>query len=175
MVDCGAYRGDTIVTFLDNVVQYKNVFAFEPDKSNFLILKENFGKKSNICLYDYGVGEKNDVVCFDAKKNMWFCVAEDGNDEIIIRKLDDIIKEEVTMIKMDIEGAELSALKGAQEIIKKYHPKLAICIYHRIDDIITIPQYLESIVPEYRFYVRQYDDLLFQTVLYAVDLKKMNI
>ena len=167
-IDCGAYRGDTIVAFLKAVDKYKRVYAFEPDINNYRILKEAFGDKEDILLYDYGVGEKNDVVCFNTKKNMWSCVDEYGDDEIEIRRLDDIIQEKVTMIKMDIEGSELSALKGAEEIIKKYQPKLAICIYHRVEDIIAIPKYLSEIVPQYRFYVRQYDDTLFQTVLYAV-------
>ena len=68
---------------------------------------------------------------------------------------------------MDIEGAELDTLIGAEKTIKQNKPKLAVCIYHKIEDIITIPKYLHSIVPEYTFSVRQHSNSLLETVLYA--------
>ena len=82
--------------------------------------------------------------------------------------MDDLIKERVTFIKMDIEGAELEALKGARNIITKYRPKLAICLYHKPEDIITIPKYIKSLLPEYKLYVRHYSNNTGEFVLYAV-------
>ncbi|MGN0914862.1 MAG: FkbM family methyltransferase, partial [Succinivibrio sp.] len=72
-----------------------------------------------------------------------------------------------TLIKMDIEGAELDSLKGASDIIRKYKPKLAICIYHMPLDFYEIPVFLKSLVPEYRFKVRQHEPGFCETVLYA--------
>lgn len=69
---------------------------------------------------------------------------------------------------MDIEGAELQGLKGAKNIIVKNRPKLAICIYHKPEDILEIPLYLQSIVPDYKFYIRYYSNHDIETVLYAV-------
>jgi hypothetical protein len=68
---------------------------------------------------------------------------------------------------MDIEGAELDTLKGAEQLIKKYKPKLAVCVYHKFEDLYVIPQYLHSIVPAYKFVLRQHDCSLYETVLYA--------
>jgi len=68
---------------------------------------------------------------------------------------------------MDIEGSELNALKGAEKVIKKYKPKLAICVYHDIDHFVSIPKYLNEIVPEYKFYLEHHTIHLGETVLYA--------
>lgn len=68
---------------------------------------------------------------------------------------------------MDIEGAELDCLKGAEKLIKTLKPKLAICLYHKPMDLFTIPLYLKSIVPQYRFKLRQHHHPIFDTVLYA--------
>ena len=74
------------------------------------------------------------------------------NIETVI--LDDFLHgERVTFIKMDIEGAELDALRGASRIIKEQKPKLAISIYHRLEDIIEIPKLIISLRPDYRLYV----------------------
>ena len=72
------------------------------------------------------------------------------------------------MIKMDIEGAELDALRGAEGTISKYKPLLAICVYHKRDDLLTIPEYIKSIVPEYRLFLRAYERTTTELVLYAV-------
>ncbi|MBQ4363823.1 MAG: FkbM family methyltransferase [Oscillospiraceae bacterium] len=95
--------------------------------------------------------------------------SDDGNGDLTdVKKLDDILKDEKpTLIKMDIEGAELDTLIGAENTIRKYKPKLAVCIYHKIEDIITIPKYLHSLVPEYKFRVRQHSCSMLETVLYA--------
>lgn len=73
-----------------------------------------------------------------------------------------------TYIKMDIEGAEQEALKGCKRIIQDYKPKLAICIYHKPDDLFEIPIMIKEMNPEYKLYVRQYADAWYDTVLYAV-------
>lgn len=76
--------------------------------------------------------------------------------------------EKVTFIKMDIEGAELEALKGAVDTIKRCHPKLAICVYHKREDLITIPQFIKSIDKSYKLYLRAHYPYVSETVLYAI-------
>ena len=77
-------------------------------------------------------------------------------------------EEKVSFIKMDIEGAELPALNGAEKIIQRHKPKLAVCVYHKREDLITIPQYIKSIVPEYKFYLRVHFPYASELVLYGV-------
>jgi len=76
--------------------------------------------------------------------------------------------EKATFIKMDIEGSELEALKGAQNQIKVNKPKLAICVYHKETDLITIPQFILSLNPDYKLYLRHYGNFSTELVLYAL-------
>jgi len=77
------------------------------------------------------------------------------------------LQEKVTLIKMDIEGAELSALHGAKKTILRDKPKLAICLYHSDEDMIRIAEYVHEIVPEYKLYVRHHWINGAETVLYG--------
>lgn len=69
---------------------------------------------------------------------------------------------------MDIEGSELEALKGAVKTIQRDKPRLAICLYHKPEDIVEIPRLIKNLVPEYKLYIRHYIPYHFDTVLYAV-------
>ena len=77
--------------------------------------------------------------------------------------------QRVTFIKMDIEGSEMKALKGAEGIIKQQKPKLAICVYHKPEDIWEIPAYILSLRDDYKFYFRHYCYWgIGETVMYAI-------
>lgn len=95
---------------------------------------------------------------------------EEGTNFVPVTTIDSVVseKEKVTYIKMDVEGAELQSLKGAKETIMRDTPKLAICIYHRQDDLWKIPEYILSLNKKYRFYIRHYCSYYYETVLYAV-------
>ena len=82
--------------------------------------------------------------------------SSDNIETLEIRAIDnlDIDVKGTLYIKMDIEGAEMDALYGAQDIIKKYHPYLAICLYHRKNDLVDIPLYVKSLYSNYRIYLR---------------------
>ena len=73
--------------------------------------------------------------------------------------LDHLLHHDVDLIKMDIEGAEMEALSGAQETIRRCHPGLAIAVYHKAEDLMTIPQYIKTFETKdvkYRFYLRKH-------------------
>lgn len=84
-------------------------------------------------------------------------------------KLDDMFRgKRVTFIKMDIEGAEIPALYGAQEIIGREHPKLVICVYHKTSDLWEIPLLTKKFRAEYRLRLRHHARVnCWGTVLYG--------
>lgn len=71
---------------------------------------------------------------------------------------------------MDIEGAEYEALEGSKEILKRYSPKLAICLYHKPEDIYKLPLLIHEMNPNYKFYIRHYSDYRTDTLLYAIPM-----
>ena len=186
-VDCGAFDGDTIKEFLDCTGgKYSKIFAFEPDETNKKKLEAKTIGQSNIVVVSKGVGNKNGVERFYNDGSLYSNFVDSGlwggasrrdvyKDtecfiEVPICRIDDeLFDEPVSFIKMDIEGSELSALLGASEIIKKNHPKLAICVYHKSEDMFTCVNYINSIVGSgvYNYFLRHHSDGICETVLYA--------
>lgn len=173
LFDCGAFTGDTIedfVTFTNK--KYKKIVAFEPDEKNVKRLNAFINNKiENVVVIQKATGDKNGKVSFLNNGNMFSKTVDvkDSSDELSVDivRLDNYIDYHPTLIKMDIEGAELESLIGASQIIKTQKPKLAICIYHMPFDFYEIPKFLKSLVPEYKFKVRQHEPGFCETVLYA--------
>lgn len=171
-VDCGAFDGVNTKDFLwwcKNPNSAK-IYAFEPDPRNFEECEGYYKTLKNAKLFNYAVSDKFEIVRFDMHdKGDHSKIAKDGNSKIETVALDEILKDKrITFIKMDIEGVELSALKGAAGIIKQQKPKLAICVYHRYRDIWEIPEFIWTLNPNYKLYMRHYDINHCETVLYAV-------
>lgn len=174
-VDCGAFIGDTIQIFMNiakrNKVSYK-IVAFEPDDRNERILNKFFGKRNDIVIIKKGLSNEAKVLLFDQKGTD--CSRFTDNESMTAARIQavniDAVPEcqNASWIKMDIEGAELDALRGAEEIIKRNHPKLTICIYHSDEDMIRIAEYIHGLVPEYKLFVRHHTRYGTETVLYAV-------
>jgi len=177
VIDGGAYFGDTALWFSKHVGESGKVFAFEPLEYNFEILKKNIIENSlnnMITAVKKGIGEveqRLNISGFGSGATIISCESSKG-ESVDITTIDKFVMvnkiEHVNFIKMDIEGAELSALKGAQETLKKFRPKLAICVYHKGEDIIEIPEYLISAVPQYKLYLKHNSPSFYDTVLYAV-------
>lgn len=174
-IDCGAYDGRSIVDFIFKVSgQYKKIYAFEPDIANYTMCRRNLNDIQNMSLLNNGLSNCEGDFWFDnrgsqSSKIIENCSSTQENNLVKIHtlKLDSVIKEPPTFIKMDIEGAEGSAIEGAAEIISQYKPKLAISVYHNDDDLIQIPALLRKLVPEYKFYLRHHTKAYVDTVLYA--------
>jgi len=145
--------------------------AFEPDKKSHLKLTQFANEKAlkNITCINAGTGIREEILCFTSNGGAGEMFTDTSNGETIpIVPLDKYIKFKPSLIKMDIEGFELDALKGAENTIKELKPKLAICLYHKPMDLIEIPLYLKSLVPEYKFSLRQHcPSKLYDVVLYA--------
>lgn len=169
-VDCGAYIGDTVDDFIKETNgKFSSIVAFEPDSSSFNSILKKYKSNDNIFLYNKGCYSKNKKIGFKLGSGEASKVDESQTDFIDVVKLDDINEcKNATFIKMDIEGSELEALKGAKNIIIDNKPKLAICIYHSDNDMIDIINYIHNIVPEYKIFVRQHGMFELETVMYAI-------
>lgn len=173
-VDCGAYDGDSLLGFIDflkkhNVSSYRKCFAFEPDEENYNKLVKNVSNFPDIKAFKIGTYCRKASLCFSDGKDTGSSIQSCGKTTIEVDTIDNIVNgEEVTYIKMDIEGAELDSLKGAKKTILKHRPKLAVCVYHKMDDLLTIANYLLSLHNDYKLYLRNYKMAGVETVLYAI-------
>lgn len=169
-VDCGAYIGDTIQRVVNRGNVVEKCWEFEPSVSNYEKLQETLSDLDieNKMAYSYAVGAERTLTCFSDDMDASCCLDENGSREVQIVPLDDFIGDmDPTFIKMDIEGAEAEALRGARQIIEKYEPDLAICVYHKFSHLWDICVYIHEICPKYKFYLRCYGFEGGETVLYA--------
>lgn len=178
--DIGSCDGMSSVQFMEWCNRNGTCYCFEPDSNNEKLLQKNMAEK--------GLKEGVDfsVICrgaWDEETSLSFVSTGTGSSHIAgvygeaeqevetlqVTTIDNELKDKnVTFIKMDIEGAELKALHGAEEVIKEFKPKLAICVYHKAEDIWEIPEYILKVRPDYKFYIRHYSFEASETVLYAI-------
>jgi len=160
VIDAGANIG--LFSFLagQKVGQNGKVYAFEPIKAARELLKKNItlNKVDNIQVFLEALGGSD--------RNLEFAIPESlgesspfhqGNfpkEKVKQVTLDDFVEKnnlkKVDFIKADIEGMERDLLKGAENAIKKFKPKISICIYHRPDDPQVLKNLIKKFVPEYK-------------------------
>lgn len=178
LIDGGAFLGEDTIRFARIIGnKLKRSYCFEPDAANYEKCVKNlqkfFDRPENFCVLKSGLWNANENVGFISygTHNSVFTHLRNINSssKVSAVKIDDVIeqKDKVTLIKMDIEGAEIPALQGAENIIRRDKPKLAICIYHMIEDLWEIPLYIHSLVPEYKLYIRHHTTKFWDSVVYA--------
>ncbi len=164
-VDCGAYIGDTIDSYISHVGRFEKIYAFEMDNKNYNKMVHKYSNTGNIYMYNVGIWSEKKKLYFENSGNS--SQIGEGSQLCNVNSLDNLIEERITYVKMDIEGAEYNALLGAKRIIQKYHPKLAVCIYHKETDLWKIPLLVHNILPEYKLIIRHHEIYSCETVLYA--------
>lgn len=182
-VDAGCYNCNDDYRFAEwSKGQYSDIIAFEPDPVQYKKCEEQLLRHSirDIRLIQAGLSARSGTVEFAVKgAGGSHIVQQDISTQIghgrikeyvtvPITTLDHVMSDEtVGFIKMDIEGAELDALRGAANVISRDRPFLAISVYHKPGDVLALMQYIHEIVPDYRFWLRHYGALFYETVLYA--------
>lgn len=169
LVDVGAYTGDSIAQYVHIYGKdYKRIYAYEISPESCTAIRDTVKKQGlhDVVICNKGAGSAPGELFLnqssDASANQ--LSAEDTSGQRIqVVPLDDDIPEPVTFLKMDIEGAEWDTLLGCQRIISQEHPKLAICVYHGYDDLWRIPALIDSLNPDYEFYLRHYGGNLIPT------------
>lgn len=166
-VDVGGFDGETTIEFIKKAPQFKEIHIFEPLQHQFLNICNIFSNNDKIFIHNLGLSDEIKKLKFkDAGSASR--ITDDGEIEITVCNLDSFLDLQPTYIKMDIEGAELSAINGAKNIINQYHPKLAICVYHRAADIREIFKTVLNIRADYHVYLRHYTEGIYETVMYFI-------
>jgi FkbM family methyltransferase len=169
-VDAGSYDGDTIRLFMERVHgRFSRILAFEPDRATFERLVANFAADGRVEPFNMGLHRTRDILRFDNAGTRGSTLADRGGSEIPVVGLDEVAHgDRVTYIKMNIEGAEIDALRGAAQTIRRWGPKLAVAAYHRPADLWQVPATIREIYPGYRLYLRQHDGGVIESVVYAL-------
>ena len=173
VIDAGAYVGDTAIEFCKSIDKIK-IYCFEPDPINYLKMIKNIHREQ---LNDFiepinaALSYKDGFMWLTKSKNPAgnFISRSYGDTKINVVSIDSSFKDiqNLQLIKMDIEGSELNALKGAYNLIKKYTPKLQICLYHKPSDLWEIPIYIKTLSYNYDFFIGHHSYNWTETVLYA--------
>ena len=168
-LDGGGYVGDTTPNIMKNYPDFNKIYLVEPNLLHINIAKRDFGDIENIEFINCGLSNKKITSTNENKKQNNNC---DHNYQAQnLDTIDNIVKNKIDFIKLDIEGAEQDAIEGARETIKKYKPVLAICIYHKAEDWYKVPQKVLAINKEYKIYLRHYMEGIYETVMYFIPLK----
>lgn len=169
-IDCGGYTGDTVLKFLEFAKNnYKKVYYLEPNEVVYKKGEENLKNIENVTFIKAGVGSCSGIFRFSGEGIVDSGhMDEKGTECIEVVSLDECISEMPTFIKMDIEGAERDALCGAYEIIRKSRPRMAICVYHKPEDLFEILKLIDSWELNYHYYFRHYSKGMAGTVLYCI-------
>ena len=162
IIDAGGFVGDTAVLFHDKAGGQCEVHSFEILQENldlFVANAEMNGIGDKVVLNKLALADTTgDTVCVQAgalQGGTAVSASACGEDRVQTIRLDDYVARSqlsrVDFIKMDIEGAEIPALRGALDTIRHFRPKLALCLYHKPDDVVTIPAFIESTGVPYDF------------------------
>jgi len=173
-VDCGAFDGDSIRQFLRRCRAFRAVVGLEPDPVNYRKLQDFVASlepaaRERCFLHPLAAASHSGSIRFDATATAGSAVNAAGAMVMHCVRMDELLASQPpTLIKMDIEGNELDALAGARDVIARHQPVLAVCAYHKPDDLWRIPQFIHSLCQQYQLFLRRYAEDCWELVCYAV-------
>lgn len=172
-IDGGLYTGDTTEEFIRRTNnQYSRIIGFDIDKKNLLEAHRNLDAVPRMDIVEKGLWDCTTVKCAELGIMAGSNIKDSAADRVELTSLDEMfaetsLEEYPSFIKLDIEGSEKEALLGAKNIIKTAKPKLAVCVYHKPEDIYVLTELIHDINPQYKFFLRHYSPYIWDTVLYA--------
>lgn len=176
-VDGGSYNLETSIDIMNiSKNKVKKIYAFEPVQDNYnnCILLKNEYNLNNIDVINVGLWSQKETKIFSSNISGDARESNTGDIKIECDSLDNILDgKEVSIIKLDIEGSELEALKGAKQTIEQYKPILMVCIYHKPNDILELYNMINSIYSDYTYYIRHHTYYDCETVLYAIPKNRL--
>ena len=176
VLDIGAYKGETALWFADRVGPEGLVLALEPSPQTSAALRQNIDRNRSAAMAPIRVlpcaaGAHEGAARFIATADGASTLGVEGDATVAMTTIDAMVVEQrlsrVDFIKMDIEGGEVDALRGAEETLKRFTPRLAISVYHRPHDLPDIVTLILQACPDYRLYLSHKSPGLAETVLFA--------
>ncbi len=179
VIDAGACWGDTALYFANLVGPKGHVFAFEFDPANLTVLRANLELNPHLAgrieIVERALWDQSGAELEFLRGGRTTAVhapdqntAEEGVPAVTI---DDFVGataiRQIGFIKMDIEGAERRALRGAHGVLARDRPRLAIAAYHDDDDLVDLPEIITGAASDYSFYLGSFSPVEAETVLFA--------
>ncbi len=168
IVDCGAFTGVAIHKFLKAGYAIDSFVAFEPDPDSFAILaSRDFEIARRLCL-PLGSWSTTRQLRFASDASMASHLSDTGDTVIQCVAVDDVLHgEQVNVVKLDVEGAEIETLKGMRKLIEDQKPALLVSAYHLPEHLYEIADLIDSWNLGYRFHLRVHEFNTFGIVVYA--------
>jgi len=177
VIDAGACFGDTALAFAASAGADGRVFAFDIMPGHLEVIRANLASNPllarRIEAVEAALSERSDEMLYIHGDGPGAYVNDNPSQQAVtVTTIDELAAQHklprIDFIKMDIEGAEGAALRGAEQSIKRWRPKLAISLYHRPTDIWELPLLIDSLGVDYAYYLDHYTIHTEETVLYAI-------
>ncbi len=187
VINGGAWDGFTTLQFVKEFKNIEKIYAFEifdkyvrksslyeefsRNKKIEYVNKALSSKEEEMFLYEHKILEGGYVskVRQEPCNKSYYCFKGMIKSVSIDQFVEENNIEKIDFIKLDIEGAEYSAVQGAINTLQNHRPQIAVSIYHNLEDMYEIPLFLNETLKNYVFKIMHYDyDSLSETILYAI-------
>ena len=175
LVDGGAYNGDTLEAFVNSGADIEMVYSFEPDLQNFNKLSacaQSIGLTGRALLWPCGLWSSTTVLHFQDNQGAGSHITAEKDisaKSITVTSLDEVLSGQVVnLIKLDIEGAEIEALNGSRETLRRHRPALAVCTYHHPEHLWEVAEQIQTFDLGYKLFLRSHLYNSFELVLYGL-------
>ncbi|WP_052713045.1 FkbM family methyltransferase [Pseudoalteromonas rubra] len=166
-VDGGGFDGDTAEKYIEFYGgDFSKIYVFEPDECNAKNARKNLSKFDNVIIQQKGLSDESDCLQFSSLKTTYSSFSESGSQSIEVTTIDESVRECVNFIKLDVEGFDLKALKGAKVHIKEDTPVMAISVYHDPNHFWEIPEFVLSNNNKYKLRFRHYTEGWSESVMF---------
>lgn len=168
-IDVGGFNGYNSLEFIKLCPDYSSIHLFEPEPENYQKCVDALQSKPNVFCHPHGLSDKKETLRLEPQGS-GSKISVAGSIRIEVDRLDDALPDSCkpTLIKMDIEGAEMLAIEGAKHTISTHHPRLALCVYHNVGDFWRIPRKILSLHRYYSIYLRHYTESIYETVMFFI-------
>jgi FkbM family methyltransferase len=172
LLDAGAHHGRVTEVFLTQVKgMFREIVAIEPDPLNRARLAENLQSRlsndARVTIHSFALAETESEALFHDGLDYASQLSETGRMRVAVRPLD-ALGLSPTFVKLHLEGADLAALKGAQQTLRTSRPIIAATVYHNADGIWRTPLWLMETLSDYQFLFRAHTWCGTGAVVYAI-------